>query len=404
MNYPITIFAKGYGAVDSRLLHNLESKFSDLKFSPYVRSQGAIKVGGNLNAGVIYGIDFRREMSVNRVLNSSVKSLNLSQAVGGNGGNVVNLSQNSENLGANSGSQSTNGKNVSESPAINGEDSQAAQIAQKSSQNTENSSETTANAIILGERLVRDSALNLDSKVTVIFTQLQAGGMSLIPTMKRFNLEGIFNSGLSSYDTSYMYVDIATLQKIRGFESDIYDGIHVFSKNPMSDIEALKNYLARDVGVVGWWEQNGNFFSAIALEKRALFIVLMLIIIMASLNIISSLMMVIMTRRREIALLLSLGASKRDIKKTFFWLGNAIGFGGIIFGLILASIALWALGTFPIISLPADVYGSSKLPLHISFIDIISTIFGAILVVLASSYYPSLRASEINPLSTLRSE
>lgn len=339
MNYPLTIFAKGYGAADSTLLHNLESKFSNLKFSPYVRSQGAIKIGDNLHPGIIFGVDFTKEMAINKVLMESTKSQTF-------------------------GNQS----------------------------------------IILGEKLVRETSLKLDSKVTLIFTQLQANGIGLMPSMKRFVVGGFFNSGLNSYDTSYMYVDISTLQKVKNWEENIYDGIHIYSPNPMQDIKELEVFLPRDVGIVGWWEQNGNFFSAIAMEKRALFIVLMLIIIMASLNIISSLMMVIMTRRREIALLLSLGASKKDIKKTFFWLGNTIGISGILFGLILAFIMLYLLSTFPIISLPADVYGSSKLPLHISFIDISATIFGAILVVIASSYYPSLRASKINPLTTLRSE
>lgn len=338
MNYPITLFASSYGKVDSALLKDLESKFSNLSFSPYIRSQGAIKVGGNLNAGLIYGIVWDKEMAINKVLRE---------------GKFSSLNENS---------------------------------------------------IVLGEKLLANSNLALNSKATLIFTQLQASGMSLIPQMKRFDISGSFSSGLNSYDSSYMYVDIKMLQKVKGFKSNIYDGIHIYSLNPMEDIKAIKDSIPSGVNAVGWWQQNGNFFSAIAMEKRALFIVLMLIIIMAALNIISSLMMVIMTRRREIALLLSLGVSKREIKKTFFWLGNTIGFSGIIFGLVLAFIVLVLLSTFPIISLPADVYGSSKLPLYLSPLDITMTIFGAILVVIISSYYPAFNASKINPLTTLRSE
>lgn len=339
MNYPLTIFAKGQGAANVVLLQNLESKFPNLLFSPYVRSQGAIKIGNNLNAGIIYGVDFNKEMQINKVLKEAHKSDNFNE-----------------------------------------------------------------NSIILGKKLVDDFALNLDSKITLIFTQLQASGMGLMPSMKRFNVNGFFSSGLNSYDNSYMYVDIKTLQKIKNLPPNIYDGIHVYSNSPMNDIKDLESFLPRDVSIVGWWQQNGNFFSAIAMEKRALFIVLMLIIIMAALNIISSLMMVIMTRRREIALLLSLGVSKKEIKKTFFWLGNTIGFSGICLGVIFAFIMLFLLSHFSIISLPADVYGSSKLPLHVSFIDLGMTILGAILVVVLSSYYPSKKASNINALTTLRSE
>lgn len=348
MNYPLTIFATQRNAVDSALLADLESKFPHLKFSPYLRIQGAAKLGSNLNAGLIFGVDWEREMAINKVLREKNENLTF-----------------------------------------------------------------TKSTIILGERAIRNATLNsilnsapvgIGSKVTIIFTQLQATGIALTPQMRRFSLDGVFSSGLNAYDEGYMFVDIGELQKIRGVDSRVYDGIHIYSANPTSDIEALKSALPSGVGIVGWWQQNGNFFSAIALEKRALFIVLMLIIIMASLNIISSLMMVIMTRRREIALLLSLGASKADIRKTFFWLGNTIGFSGIVFGAILAGIVLFLLSTFPIISLPADVYGSSKLPLHLSAVDFTLIIFGGIAVVLLSSFYPSKKAAQINPLATLRSE
>lgn len=157
-------------------------------------------------------------------------------------------------------------------------------------------------------------------------------------------------------------------------------------------------------GIEGWWQKNTNLFAAMDLEKNVLFIVLMLIILMASLNIISSLLMVVMNRRKEIALLLSLGASKQEIKKTFFYLGITIGFCGIIFGVILSGVALWVLDTFPIISLPADVYGVSKLPLHLSAFDFIATLIGASIIVCLSSFYPAKKASQIHALTVLRNE
>ena len=156
--------------------------------------------------------------------------------------------------------------------------------------------------------------------------------------------------------------------------------------------------------IVGWWEQNGNFFSALALEKRALFIVLMLIILVASLNIVSSLLMTVMNRRQEIALLLSLGTTKKEIKNTFFGLGMVIGGGGIIFGLILGLLGIWLLGSFDIVNLPADVYGSSKLPLELSSLDLFMIIVGAIFIVVVSSYYPAKKATKIDVLQTLRNE
>lgn len=155
---------------------------------------------------------------------------------------------------------------------------------------------------------------------------------------------------------------------------------------------------------IGWWQQNGNFFSALALEKRALFIVLMLIILVASLNIISSLLMTVMNRRQEIALLLALGASKNEIKQSFFYQGLVIGGSGIVFGLILGFVGMWLLGNFNIINLPADVYGTSKLPMELSLLDFAMIVAGAVLIVAVSSYYPAKKATQIDVLQTLRNE
>ena len=135
-----------------------------------------------------------------------------------------------------------------------------------------------------------------------------------------------------------------------------------------------------------------------------LFIVLMLIILVASLNIISSLLMTVMNRRKEIALLLTMGASATEIKKTFLYLGNVIGISGIAVGGILAAIALFVLANFPIISLPADVYGSNKLPLELSLLDLAMILSGSFVIVFLSSYYPAKKATQIDPLQVLRNE
>ncbi|MBF7043798.1 ABC transporter permease [Campylobacter volucris] len=258
--------------------------------------------------------------------------------------------------------------------------------------------------ILIGNGLKTEFDLTFDDKITLIFSNLNASGLSLIPQVKRFDVKASFSSGLLAYDKAYMYVDINSLAKILSYPKGIYDGLHVFSKKPFEDIKAIEEFLGAKYLSVGWWEQNGNFFAALALEKRALFIVLMLIILVASLNIVSSLLMIVMNRRSEIALLLSLGVSKNEIKKTFFSLGFLIGGSGIIAGMILATIALYILGNFDIISLPSDVYGMSKLPLELSLVDFLSTIFGAIFIVALSSYYPAKKATQVNILETLRNE
>lgn len=258
--------------------------------------------------------------------------------------------------------------------------------------------------ILIGNGLMDEFLLGNGDKLTLIFTSADPSGFSLIPKMKRFDVRASFSSGLIAYDKSYLYVDIKDLAKVLGYKEGFYDGLHVYSSKPFDDITKIREFLPDNLKVVGWWEQNGNFFEALALEKRALFIVLMLIILVASLNIISSLLMNIMNRRQEIALLLSLGASKKEIKKVFFALGSIIGGGGIVFGLILGLLAVFLLGSFDIIDLPADVYGSSRLPLELSLKDLFMIVFGAIVIVFISSYYPAYKATKIDVLDTLRNE
>lgn len=353
MNYPINVFAASSRGISQDVLDSLQEALPDLGFSPYLQMQVIAKDGDEVSAGVIFGIDFKREVEINSVLKEALKDKNL---------DLLN---------------------------------------------------TARFPIIIGENLAQNFMLTYDDKLSLFFTKLAPTGFVMSPLLKRFDVSGIFSSGLRAYDMGYFYTNLDSLLALRGIDTNLaqkinYDGIHIYSTKPMEDINRVRLALSKishpALGIEGWWQQNGNFFAAMALEKRALFIVLMLIILMASLNIISSLLMVIMNRRKEIALLLSMGFSVREVKRLFFWLGNTIGFSGIILGLILSSIVMYVLKTFPIISLPADVYGMTRLPLSLALSDLVLVIVGAVVIVCISSYYPSLRASKIDALRVLRNE
>ncbi len=258
--------------------------------------------------------------------------------------------------------------------------------------------------VIIGKPLAEHLRLGMGDKVMFIFSKLQPAGLSLMPLSKRFTIEGLFRSGLNAYDESYYYTSFKTFEKVLKRKAGEYDGIHIDSKHPMRDIESIREELPSSVGIIGWWQQNGNFFAAMQMEKRALFIVLMLIILIASLNIVSSLLMTVMNRRSEVALLLSLGASKREIRQIFFRLGLIIGVGGVLVGTLLGLGGMELLKHFDIISLPEDVYGTTRLPLDLEWIDFVSIIVGAFLITLFSSLYPAKKASQVDPLKVLRNE
>jgi putative ABC transport system permease protein len=258
--------------------------------------------------------------------------------------------------------------------------------------------------VMTGKALLEEYAIAKGNKLTYIFTQLEPGGIAMSPKMKRFIATSTFDSGLSAYDKGYSYTSLESMQKILGIPAGVYDGIHVHSLNPEIDISKVSAELGDSVSIRGWWEDNSNFFAALKMEKMSLFIVLMLIILIAAINIISSLLMTVMNRRSEIALLISLGASKQEVKNVFLILGIVIGTLGILTGSLLGFFGIWILGTFDIISLPADVYPTSTLPLDLTVIDFFSIISGAFVIVLLSAWYPAKKAADVDVLTVLRNE
>jgi putative ABC transport system permease protein len=341
MNYPLSIYPKVSGIVDKSLLKSLEKKFPNMKFAPYLSSQVMLQGDGQMSGGVIFGVDRKKEANINKIYKKSLKNIS----------------------------------------SLNKYD------------------------LIVGSGIKNNLSMYEDEKITLYFTTLNPNGFSITPKMKRFIYKSSFKSGLTAYDNAYLYTSIKALQTILHKNKDEFDGIHIYSSNSMQDIKKLEKFLFKDgVGVVGWWQQNGNFFSAMQLEKQALFVLLMLIILMASLNILSSLLMTVMSRTKEIALLLSMGATIKEIKQIFLKLGAIIGISGIIFGVVLGFGGIYLLENFDIISLPADVYASSKLPLVLDMVDFISIVFGSIVIVLLSSYYPAHKATKINALEVLRNE
>lgn len=257
--------------------------------------------------------------------------------------------------------------------------------------------------VIVGQGMANELFIEKEDMLSILFSKERAVGFTTAPLQKRFEVQGFFQSGLQAYDKTYIYTTLESLQTVLDLEKDSFEGIHIYSDDAMSDITKLQEFMP-NARVIGWWEQNKNFFAAMQMEKRALFIVLMLIILVAALNIISSLLMTVMSRRDEIALMMSLGATKKEIYQIFFRLGAIIGVGGMITGVLLGLFGLWILDTFEVISVPIDVYGVSKLPISLDMGDLIRIIAGTSVIVLLSSFYPAKKAANTDPLDVLRNE
>lgn len=258
--------------------------------------------------------------------------------------------------------------------------------------------------VIVGDALSYEMNAAKGQKVTLYFSEQQAVGFGTMPLQKRFVIDGLFDSGLKAYDKAIMYTSLQAFEKLLKRKEGVYDGLHIYTEEPMKEIDKIRQIVPETVIVEGWWQQNGNFFAAMEMEKKALFLVLLLIILVASLNIISSLLMTVMSRRSEIALMRTLGATKAEIKSIFFKLGLIIGSTGILAGTLLGSFGIWLLTTFDIISMPADVYGTSKLPVDLTMSDFGLIILGTSVIILLSAIYPARKASQTDPLTVLRNE
>ncbi len=342
MNYPLTITSYEKNGLDDTLLNKIKQNFPEVKISPYYVTQVIAKNADSVQGSILYGVDFNKESKINSILAKSYKNVK--------------------------------DKNYSKF------------------------------SIIAGEGLAINLGAKIGDKVTLFFSEQQAVGFGTMPLQKRFKIISTFKSGLNAYDKGIIYTTKEAFVKVLKKDPKYYDGAHIYTKKPMELIDKIKKILPPSVGIEGWWEQNGGFFRAMQIEKKALFLVLMLIILVASLNIISSLLMTVMSRRSEIALMKTLGASTKEIKAIFFRLGVIVGVLGIIFGTILGLIGMWVLKTYNIISLPADVYGTSHLPINLHLNDYLLIITGTFIIVLIASIYPAIKAANTNALKVLRNE
>jgi putative ABC transport system permease protein len=342
MNYPLTITSYSPTALDDKALEKIKKNFPNIKISPYYVTQVIAKNADSIQGAILYGVDFNKEAKINSTLAKAYKKIT--------------------------------DKNYSKFSVIPGED------------------------------LVNSLGVEKNEKLTIFFSQQEATGFGTMPLQKRFKVLSTFKSGLGAYDKGIIYTTLNGFAKINKKELGYYDGAHIYTKEPMKLINKVRKVLPKNVSIQGWWEQNGGFFRAMQMEKKALFLVLLLIILVASLNIISSLLMTVMSRRSEIALMRTLGASKKEISSIFFKLGIIIGGLGIIIGSILGIFGIWLLKTYNIVSLPADVYGTSKLPVSLYFSDYISIIIGTAIIILLSAIYPAKRAAKTDALKVLRNE
>jgi lipoprotein-releasing system permease protein len=257
--------------------------------------------------------------------------------------------------------------------------------------------------VIVGKQLAISLGIAVGSKIILMSPAGIISPMGHIPSMSRFQVTGIFESGMYEYDSSLIYVNIIEAQKITGNK----DGISALGVwiDDIYSVNILKNKIFSTLDdkfyIRDWMDINKSLFSALKLEKKAMFIILILIIFVAAFNIASALMMMVMEKTKDIAVLKAMGATDKIIRRIFIIKGMIIGTLGTIFGTISGVIICFLLKTYEFIHLPA-AYPFRTLPVELNLIEVAVIAFSAIFICFVSTIYPSRKASKMDPVEALR--
>ena len=258
--------------------------------------------------------------------------------------------------------------------------------------------------IILGKELARNLGVGMGNAVYLISSRGMISPMGYLPAMKRFQVAGLFESGMYEYDGSLAYIHLSDAQKILHMEDSI-TGIEV----RVNDIYYARKIADKIVAAIGfpywakdWMQMNYNLFSALKLEKTVMFIILALIVLVAAFNIASTLIMMVMGKTRDIAILKAMGAMDGSIRKIFIFKGMIIGSVGTTLGVCLGFIICKLLEKYKFIELPGDVYYISTLPVRLETLDVFIIAAAAMVICFVATLYPARQASKLNPVEAIR--
>ena len=260
--------------------------------------------------------------------------------------------------------------------------------------------------IVLGKDMADDLGATVGSVVLVTSPQGELTPFGMVPKYNRFRVVGIFNSGFFDYDTSWAFTRLSDAQRLFGL-GDLISVIQ-FKVDDIYKADVVAKELEQVAGkgfmATSWMEQNKALFRALRLERVVTFITIGLIVFVAALNILISLTMMVMEKTKDIAVLLSMGTRKSQIRRLFIAQGVLIGLVGTAIGLVLGYALSWAGARYHLISLAPEVYSIDYVPFAPRVVDGLLVALVAIGVSFVATMYPSWSAARILPAEALRYE
>jgi lipoprotein-releasing system permease protein len=268
--------------------------------------------------------------------------------------------------------------------------------------------------IILGSELARSLRVGPGSRVTLVAPKGQVTPAGLLPRLKRFTVTGIFKMGMYEYDSGLALIHLEDAMRLYRSDGQV-NGLRL----KLADVyqaplvrRQLGSALGPDFYVSDWTREHANFFRALKIEKRVMFIILFLIVAVAAFNIVSTLVMVVTDKQADIAILRTLGMSPHSVMGVFMVQGMVIGVIGTLLGAftgVLTSLNVETLvplleGFFGVQFFPADVYVISDFPAEMHWDDVMVVTIAALVMSALATIYPAWRASRTQPAEALRYE
>lgn len=267
--------------------------------------------------------------------------------------------------------------------------------------------------IVLGRDLARQLGVVEGDKVTLVAPSGQVTPAGVVPRLKQMTVVGTFDSGHYEYDAGMAMIHVDDAARIFRLEGPTGIRLKLKDLHQAREVAAqLSTQLSGDLVIRDWTRQNRNWFAAVQLEKRMMFIILTLIVAVAAFNLVSTLVMTVTDKRADIAILRTLGASPRSIMGVFVVQGATVGVIGTLAGLLLGLVVAFNIDVIvPALEhllhasfLPKDIYLISRMPSDPQSGDIVPIAVISLVLAFVATLYPSWRASRVNPAEALRYE
>jgi lipoprotein-releasing system permease protein len=260
--------------------------------------------------------------------------------------------------------------------------------------------------LLVGKELAGEWMVAPGDYVTLTSAQGRLTPFGLLPRSRRFRVSGIFDSGFYDYDENWCFVNLPSAQSLAG-ASDIVNVLEfrLFQPEQAGEIaREIEKQAGAGFSAATWMEENRALFRALRLEKLVTAIFIGLITFVAGLNIMVVLSMTVTDKARDIAVLLSVGTRREQIRAIFLLLGGAIGAAGTAMGLIVGYAFTWIAGTYHLIPLDPQIYAVPYVPFHPSLFDGVWIALAAMSIALLATLLPARAASRLLPVEILRFE